>query len=260
MSLLNTIKGFINNLLGSDELSFEGWECEMFDDFSKIDKDLWVPCIKANSKWNKFMSQEYPTIYKKADGKNGSFTTTSFLRLGCSADMKNNTFVTEGITTKGKRLFKPGRIEVRARFKSGKTTWPAIWLVNVNNSNDEYYEIDVSEYFSTRNTLNVTYHYPSSMNGKKNPVYKTTKNFSKTDWNDFVCEWDENAIKVYVNGKKVMTIKNDGNQTHYPVNDKDRSLFLILSMQYMAPGTGKPDPTELPLWMDVDYVKYWKKK
>lgn len=251
MALLQAIKDLISNIFGKSELSFDGWKCDFEEQFKDINGDIWSPCIRAKSNWNKFMTEEVPTTISKGGD--------TFVRLLCTQDYNNDTYRTEGITTKGKKVFGPGRIEVRARFKSGKTTWPAIWLVNNNNSNDEYYEIDVCEYFGKRNTLNVTYHFPSSMNKKHSPVYRSTANFSKTDWNVFVCEWDDKTIKVYVNGKKVMTINNDGNQTHYPVNIKDRFLFIILSMQYMAPGMGKPDPSELPLWMDVDYVRHWKR-
>ena len=258
-NLIETVKEFISNILGNDRLSFDGWRCDFVDDFSTINKDIWSPCIKAKSNWNKFMSQEYPMLYKDIKDTGNGCIATTFLRLKCVPDYDKNEFITEGLTTKDKKLFNQGRIEVKARFKSGKTTWPAIWLVNKNNSNDEYYEIDVCEYFGTRNYVNVTYHCPSSMNKKRKPVYKTSSNFNKDDWNTFVCEWDEKAIKVYVNGKKSMTIKNDDNQTHYPVNIKDRFLFIILSMQYAYPGSVKPDVTELPLWMDIDYVKHWVK-
>ena len=252
MNILKRIKDLITNIFNKSELTFDGWKCDFEEQFDGTNDEVWGPCIKAKSNWNKFMTEKFPEVIKK----NGE----TFVRLLCLPDYENNTFTTEGITTKGKKMFGPGRIEVRARFNPGRTTWPAIWLVNNNNSNDEYYEIDVCEYFGTRNSLNVTYHFPSSMNKKHSPIYRSTTNFSKTDWNDFVCEWDEKAIKVYVNGKRVMIINNDENQTHYPVNVKDRFLFIILSMQYMAPGMGKPDPSELPLWMDVDYVRHWTKK
>ena len=251
--LIERIKDFVSNVFGiGPELSFDGWECTYSDDFSEIDENTWSPCEKGKPNWCRFMCGNIPTVHSESG--------ETFVRLECDNDFKNNTFVTNGITTKGKRVFSPGRIEVTARFKPGKTTWPAIWMVNNGNTSiDEYYEIDMCEYLDDRDSVNVTFHCPSSMNKKSRPIYRTSRNFNKDGWNTFVCEWDEDHIMVFVNGKRALTVVNEENQTRFPVNIKDRFFFLILSMQYSRSGSLKPDISELPLWMDVKTVRHWRK-
>lgn len=253
MNLIENIKEIVSNIFRcGSRLSYDGWECIFEDKFEGINENTWSPCVKGKSNWNRFMTERLPEVHNE----NG----LTFVRLECNNDFENNTFVTEGITSKDKHVFPAGRVEVRARFNPGNSTWPAIWMVNNGNtSQDEYYEIDLCEYFNTRNYVNVTYHCPSSLSGKKKPIRRVSWDFNKDEWNDFVCEFDESVIKVYVNRKLVLTVRNNENQRHFPVNLKDRFFFLILSMQYAYPGTIKPDITELPLWMDVQYVRYWRR-
>ena len=95
------------------------------------------------------------------------------------------------------------------------------------------------------------------MNSKIKRLFRPKEHtkIKKDDWNIFTCEWNEKYIKIAINGKVVINYKNNGSWKSFPQTESDREFTLILSMQYCY---GTPKPKELPLWMDVEYVKYFK--
>ena len=241
--LLQTINSIIHK---KADMKWDDWRLDFNYDWNlapqPFDEKIWSPCPKGQSKWNKYMTGIFPQIYASNEGA----------RLYCFNF--RGAVETYGVWTRGKMMFSEGRLEIKARFNSGHSTWPAIWM---RNAGEDYYEVDICEYFETKDVVNVTFHNPSSMEGKTKPIYKSTPNFSKTDWNTFVCEWDSKAIKVYINEKLVMEVKNKGSKKLFPTESKDRFFYLILSMQY---GHGTERLEELPLWMDIQYVRHYVKK
>jgi len=197
----------------------------------------WTVCKKGSSKWNMFMG--LPVVQK--DG---------FIRLNCQID--GCSFITSGLQSK--ELLGSGSVEVKARFKGGKSSWPAIWLIDERNAT-RYYEIDICEYFGDNNKVKSGLFMPKHMSSVFRRWFRPKKNtkIKKGDWNIFRCEWNEKSIKIFVNGKLVINYKNNGSDKSYPQTEEDRKYNLFLTMQYAY---GKPRPSQLPLWMDVEYVKY----
>lgn len=206
----------------------------------------WITCPKGYSSWNH--AAGLPVAI--ADG---------FLRLRCEAVNKVDYFTAAIKTPVG---YTDGKFECEARFNSGKGTWPAIWCSCMNGGKDysTYYEVDLSEYYETRDNTETTYHCPESMQDSSKHFYKNVKTkISPKEWTKFAMTWDDKAIKVYINDKNVMTINNDGNPKHFPVDPNDRIFRFILSMQYNNKYLSKIDLTELPLWMDVRNIKIYEK-
>lgn len=201
------------------------------------DNTLWENCKPGVNKWRQFMglSPEYHS---------------DFVRFKCVKH--EDSYKTAGIQTIP--LLSDGTVEVKARFKGGKSSWPAIWMINERNVT-QYYEIDLCEYFGDNNKVKSGVFMSKHMSSLIRRLFRPKRNtkIKKGDWNVFRCEWDDKAIKIYVNGKLVINYKNNGKETSYPQTKEDRKYNLFLSMQYAH---GKPKPNQLPLWMDVAYVKY----
>ena len=202
----------------------------------------WEFCKKGPCEWNKYMGLE-PEIHG------------GFIRLNCVKD--GDTYKTAGIQTK--ELLGDGTVEIKARFRGGDSSWPALWLINERA--DKYYEIDIAEYFGDNDKVKSGLFMPKHINGTLNKLKrlfrpKENTKINKNDWNIFQCQWNADAIKIAINGKVILTYKNNGKEDSYPQTEDYRKFNLILSMQY---GHGKPKPSQLPLYMDVEHVLYIEK-
>lgn len=240
MELINTLKSALG--IGK-KIKWDGWKCDWGD--SVFGGEPWVACPhNENVPWGKYMSGDRPTL--TFQGRNYE----SCIRLMCEG--KDGNYRTQGLWTKGKKLFGPGRLEVKARFKGGAGSWPAVWLRNIscqdpNNWKQNYYEIDMVEYYGKKIYSEQTFHTEDSMLGKRKP-HRGYSLINKNDWNTFVAEWDKDHVMIWVNDQCILDVKSSGFPTEY---------YLILSMQY---GHGATKDSELPLWMDIAYVKHYIKK
>ena len=97
------------------------WE-ENFDG-DKLDTSVWGRCTRGISDWDKNMSPREDLVQVR-DG-------LLVLRGVTNPDRSEgqSSYLTGGVWSKGKKEFKPGRIEVRARLHGARGAWPAIWLL-----------------------------------------------------------------------------------------------------------------------------------
>ena len=240
--------------ISNSENEYSGYSLVLNEECLNLDSNIWTVCEKGPSYWN-IEAGLYPSFqYNELDG--------NFIRLyALKADTLHG-FKTAAIKTK--KAYGDGIFECEARFKGGNASWPAIWMAPSHASTDleNYYEIDLSEYYELRDNTDVTLHVPESMrdNSRTNFITKKVK-INKDDWNKFKCKWDEQSIVVYVNDKEALRFDNNGNPDQYPLEAFQREFTIILSMQihpdskYLKPY----DISQMPLWMDVRNIKYWKK-
>jgi len=114
------------------------------------------------------------------------------------------------ITSKGKRDWTHGRIEVRAKFPSSLGTWPAIWMLGSNIDSAGWPtcgELDILEHVGFMpDTLHFNVHTQ-----KYNHVKGTNKGVQvpyKAPYNDFhvfAVEWFPQRLDWYFDDKKVFT-------------------------------------------------------
>lgn len=221
------------------------------EEYQQLSDIEWQTCPEGPSAWNKHAGLEPLRLIVGRQ---------PITRFKCEKTDKNE----DGWQTaavKSVQAYGDGKFECWAKFKSGKATWPAIWMSHPGGAKDNYasyYEIDLSEYYETRDNTETTYHYPQSMRKESKFVNVKTK-INPDEWNHFMCKWDEKSIEVYINDELVLQIKNNNDSTYFPVNKEDRTFQIILSMQYTSRWLSEPDLNELPLWMDVKNVKIFKK-
>lgn len=221
------------------------------EDYLPLSDIEWEICPPGPSAWNKHAGLKYQKVI---------IGRQPCIRLACRKSTKNDDGW-ETAAIKSIQAYGDGKFECYAKFKSGKSTWPAIWMTHPNGAKDNYatyYEIDLSEYYETRDNTETTYHYPQSMRKEDKSINVKTP-IKPNEWNHFMCKWDESGINVYINGELVLNIINTNDNTRFPVNKEDRTFQIILSMQYDNKWLSKPDLNELPLWMDVKDIKVYKK-
>ena len=185
----------------------------------------------------------------------------------------NYEYTSSRLSTQHKFSTCGGKIEVRARCDSGKSLWPAIWML----PEDSVYggwaasgEIDIMEgWGSTPEKVCGTIHFGDVW---PNNVYLTNdfifENGDSTEnWHTYSIEWDKSEIRWYVDDKLYSTQSD-----WYSANRKypapfDQNFYVILNLAvgghfdgidgiYAEPATFANGEKHF----DIDYVRVYDKK
>lgn len=216
--------------------------------------------------------QEFYTD-KNASVNDGVLTIAARHENYSDAVQGNYEYTSSRLSTQHKFSTCGGKIEVRARCDSGKSLWPAIWML----PEDSVYggwaasgEIDIMEgWGSTPEKVCGTIHFGDVW---PNNVYLTNdfifENGDSTEnWHTYSIEWDKSEIRWYVDDKLYSTQSD-----WYSVNRKypapfDQNFYVILNLAvgghfdgidgiYAEPATFANGEKHF----DIDYVRVYDKK
>lgn len=173
------------------------------------------------------------------------------------------TYTSSKILTSGKKSFKFGRIDIRAKLPKGKGIWPAFWLLPQNNVYGGWPssgEIDLMEMIGHEaGRVYGTIHYgpgPGSIQISRNYNLPSGIIFND-EFHVFSLEWKQDQLKWFVDGNLYSTVnKSDLGASNYPFNE---NFFLIFNLAVGGNWPGNPDAsTYFPQWLIVDYVRLYQ--
>ena len=166
------------------------------------------------------------------------------------------------IKTEGKKAFKFGRIDFRAKLPKGKGIWPAFWMMPQNNTFGTWPrsgELDIMELIGNEPAkVYGTLHFgpgPGSTQISKN--YTLPSGTFNDEFHVFSIEWKQDEIKWFVDGNLFSTAKrSDFNGNNYPFNE---DFFFIINLAVGGNWPGNPDTfTTFPQWYIVDYIRVYQ--
>ena len=150
------------------------------------------------------------------------------------------------LKTQDKFYFKYGHIEARLSIPSGQGIWPAFWMLgqNINSVGwPKCGEIDIMEAINAENRVYGTTHWDSNGHaeyGNKTGVYDITA------YHTYVCDWDDQYIRMYVDGSKYNEIYIGGNAGN--TEELHNPAFLLLNVAVGGNWPGfSVDDSKLPL-------------
>jgi beta-glucanase (GH16 family) len=170
-------------------------------------------------------------------------------------------YTSSKILSEGKKAFKFGRIDIRAKLPRGKGIWPALWLLpqsSVFGGWPRSGEIDLMEYLGHEpNKVYGTLHYgpgPGSIQIGKN--YTLPTGTFADEFHVFSLEWKQDQIKWLIDGVVYGTAnKADFGANNYPFNEQ---FFLIFNLAVGGNWPGSPDAnTVFPQHFIIDYVRVY---
>ena len=233
------------------------WKLDWMDDFNgpELDTTVWSPIKRGAADWNNTMKDE-PRLFESRDG-------CIVLKGMLSNDQKADTlpYVTGGIYTIDKKAFQPGKFEIKARLHGTKGAWPAIWLKPYEHEKYRWPmggEIDIMERLNNNHIVYQTVHsnYTHHKGNTKNPPSGATFSIDREGWNVYGVEIHPDKIQFFINGKPTLTYPkvNDGADGQFPFYIPQ---FLLIDMQLGGAWVGEVDLNDLPVEMEVDWVKYY---
>lgn len=234
------------------------WKLVWEDDFdgNDIDSTKWSRIPKGESDWNKHMS----TVDDVFRLEHGSLYLRGINNPDTTKDPRP--FITGGIWSKNKFAFQYGRIEIRAKLGSAQGAWPAMWMLAELDKYGKYPlngEIDIMEHLNYDTIIYQTTHshYTLNLGQKDNPPHGGTATVNANEYNVYGLSWYPDKIVFQLNGKDTFTYPRvDGvDKSQWPY---DQPFFILIDQQLGGKWVGKVDQSELPVEMEIDWVKVYQ--
>lgn len=158
-----------------------------------------------------------------------------------------------------------GRFEIRAKIQTQDGLWPAIWTLGRASPWPACGEIDIMEYYDDSILANACWAEGRRRRAVWDTVKKPVSKFNDPDWGDKVhiwrMDWDENAIKLYVDDELLNTIEIE--KTVNPrtgITPFRRPHYLLLNLAIGGTRGGDPSQTPFPSQYKIDYVRIYQKQ
>jgi len=167
------------------------------------------------------------------------------------------------INTIDKKVFKYGRIEVRAKLPKGKGTWPAIWMLGENRETAGYPacgEIDIMEFVGKDpENIHAAIHYPELDNKKMN---SSTQKFPLPDSEDgfhvYAIDWNEKSISYFIDDELFHCFTIADAEREGRENIFQKPFYLIINLALGGKWAGKINNSIFPARFYVDNIRYYK--
>lgn len=163
------------------------------------------------------------------------------------------------IKTQGKRSFKFGKIEFRAKLPSGVGPWPAAWMMGENISTVGWPncgEIDIIEWRGTggdANTVGHATHSPSRFGGNPIEARVPVTNPSGT-FHTYAVVWETNRVTFSVDGVDTATWTTADTGSPF-----EKEFFILLNLAMGGNYVGNQiDPALTSATYEVDYVRVYQ--
>ena len=170
-------------------------------------------------------------------------------------------YTSSRMTTKSKKPFKFGRIDIRAKLPIGRGIWPALWMMPQDDKFGTWPksgEIDIMEMLGHEpSKVYSTVHFgpgPGSTNISRSTIGATP--FSD-GFHVYSLVWEQDRMRFLVDNVQFSEVnKVDLGSNNYPFNE---SFFFIFNLAVGGNWPGSPDAnTYFPQWLIVDYVRVFQ--
>ena len=214
--------------------------------------------------WNYELGDGCPELCGWGNNEKQIYTQTNhtlkdgFLHINIKKE--DEKYTSTRITTKGKKEFKYGRIETRAKLPLAKGLWPAFWMLGSNISKVGWPlcgEIDILEYIGRKpNTIFTTLHFDEKFGD--NGYSKTTEiEGIEVGFHTYAVEWSPDKIAFFVDDAKMFEYKPDHKTPqNWPFN---QPFYVILNTAVGGNlGGNDIDDDLFPQDFVIDYIKVYK--
>jgi beta-glucanase (GH16 family) len=166
------------------------------------------------------------------------------------------------ITTRGKLLASPGRVEARIKLPSGQGLWPAFWMLGHGNPITPWPdcgELDIME--------NKGSQFSTTSSAIHGPGYSGNTPFAHShdlgqaklsdDFHVFAIEWDSSHARFFVDDTPHYDVTREAIEK-YGRSILDQPFFIILNLAVGGHFDGDPKSDDIfPATMLVDYVRVY---
>lgn len=248
------------------------YKLTFIDDFdgTELNEEYWN-YEKHQPGWVNNELQEYTDSKDNIYVKDGNLVIKANKETRTTEDGQQYDWYTSGkVTTAGKKDFRFGKFEIRAKSVAGQGLWPALWMMP---RNENFYgqwprcgEIDIMEQLGNEpNKTYSTIHYGNPHKEQQGTYVLENGSFAD-DYHVYGLEWEPSEMRFYVDGILIKTVNDWYTATEgkgevtYPA-PFDQFFHLQFNMAVGGNWPGNPDETtnfDNAKFM-IDYVKVYQK-
>lgn len=235
----------------------EEWSLYWSDEFNAdtFNPTIWSKIPKGNPDWQNDMAP-YNELFELKNG-----TLSLWGRRNTDYPEFSSNVLTGGLWTKELKSFSAGRFDIRARFDCAQGFWPALWLRPQHNTTNDKTEIDILEHINFEDIAHQTVHSDYTMNIDKIELSNTVKTaIDKSTWHVYSVEIHTDRVIFLIDNKETYVYPKlyPAVAGQFPFPEKE--YYLILSAQLGGKWAGNVNINQLPVRLEVDYIRYYKKK
>lgn len=235
----------------------ESWELVWEENFNsgRLDTTVWSAIPRGKSPWDTHMAP-YEELYQFTD-------STIRLMAVCNTDHPEDpsAYLTGGIWSRYKKEFKFGRIEIRAKMTCAQGFWPALWMCPDPIPYPYGGEIDIMEHLNFDDSVYQTSHshYTIHLKRKDPPKYAMAP-INRDCFNVYAVEMYPDSLVYFTNGRRSICYPkvNGGKDGQFPFAYDP--FHLRMDAQLGGDWVGEIDPTQLPAYLEIDWVRYYQQK
>ena len=175
-------------------------------------------------------------------------------------------YTSSSVTTKGLHSWQYGRFEVKARIKTQKGLWPAIWFLGLKGHWPDCGEIDLMEYYKDTLLANACWGSQEKGKAKWDDSKKPVASFGDPAWDEkfhvWRMDWDEKSIVLSLDGLTLNTVdladavNPQGREPRSPFH---QPFYLLLNLAIGGNQGGDPSQTAFPTRYEIDYVRVYQR-
>jgi beta-glucanase (GH16 family) len=237
---------------------------------ARIDETKWSyettdGCAQDNCGWGNKEKEYYTELPTNIalNGQGQLMITARIAPAGLHCYYGPCLYTSGKITTRGKMLAEPGRVEARIRLAPGQGLWPAFWMLGGSFPEAGWPasgEIDIMENKGSEPTISSSAIHGPGYSGNTPIVHRNRLSSGSltTDFHVFAVEWDSLGAKFYVDNVAHYSVTRDALR-RYGRSILAQPFFLILNLA--VGGHFDADPRSdaiFPATMLVDYVRVYK--
>src|SRR5690606_5328827 len=162
------------------------------------------------SVWNFELGDGCPHICGWGNNERQVYTNSNHVvkdgYLTITAKKEGNSYTSTRITSKGKKEFKYGYIEARAKIPTGHGIWPAFWMLGSNISEvgwPKSGEIDILEYVGKEPDMLFTSQQTQDRHGETINIKKAEFKDIEEGFHTYGINWTKDKIEFFVDGKPI---------------------------------------------------------
>lgn len=177
-------------------------------------------------------------------------------------NFNGSAYTSTRMTTKDKKVFKFGRVDIRAKLPSTQGIWPALWMLGNNIGSVGWPacgEIDMMELLGQQpNKIYGTIHWGTSVatHGSVGTNYVLPSGSFDQEFHVYSMVWKENSIKLYIDDVEFFSAISGDVTGPYPFNN---DFFFIFNIAVGGNWPGAPNgSTVFPQRMIIDYIRVFQ--
>lgn len=213
--------------------------------------------------WNFELGDGCPNVCGWGNNERQIYTNSNHQLKGgkliITTKKEGDKYTSTRITTAGKKEFKYGYMEARAKVPTGKGIWPAFWMLGSNIKQVGWPlsgEIDILEYIGREPDMVYTTLHTKANHGDRANSKKTSFPDIEEGFHTYGVNWTAEKMEFFVDGKSVYTFIPENKSTE--VWPYDQPFYFIINTA-VGGNFGGPevDDSIFPQEFIIDYVKVY---